>query len=66
MDSEIDEQAYRLGKQAFDAGASLCSILAACHAEPPADEQKTFSSFVGYFDAAFDHIRAISKALKAS
>lgn len=64
MDSEIDEQAYQLGKQAFDAGASLRSIIAACHAVPPTDEVKTFSSVVGYFDAAFDHLRAISKALK--
>ncbi|MBR0962245.1 hypothetical protein [Bradyrhizobium japonicum] len=66
MESEIDEQAYQLGKQAFDAGASLRSILAACHAQPPADEEKTFSSLVGYVDGAFDQLRAISKALKAS
>jgi len=63
---EIDEQAYQLGKQAFDAGASLRSIIAACHAEPPADEAKTFSSLVGYVDAAFDQLRAIGKALKVS
>lgn len=63
---QIDEQAYQLGKQAFEAGASLRSIIAACHAVPPADEEKTFSSVVGYFDAALDSIRAISKALKVS
>lgn len=62
---EIDEHAYQLGKQAFDAGASLRSIIAACHAQPPADEAKTFSSVVGYFDAALDNIRTIAKALKA-
>lgn len=59
---EIDEQAYRLGKQAFDAGASLRSILAACRAAPPADEEKTFSSAVGFFDAMLDHIRNGNKA----
>lgn len=66
MESEIDEQAYQLGKQAFEAGASLRSIIAACQAVPPADEEKTFSSLVGYLDTAFDQLRAIGKVVKVS
>lgn len=62
MDQKFDEASYNEGRAAFEAGASIRSIVEQCAAAgTPVDDVKTMSAAIGFADALLDVIRAIDK-----
>lgn len=59
MFDRIDEESYREGRAAFDAGASLRAMTEA--AREPASEDRAFSALLGFADAALDKLRGIKR-----
>lgn len=58
MHQQFDEASYQEGRAAFNAGASLRSIVEACAtAGNSGDEAKAFSGALGFADALLDFIR---------